>query len=116
MKQLNHKFMSDILRHHLVKIIKTSKRVGRGIGSGRGKTAGKGTKGQKSRGRNKVRLGFEGGQTPINKRLPKFGSVVNPKRKKRNRIINLRNLKQLFDPSPKRKNLPIKLLGGGSLE
>ena len=65
--------MVNIL-NNLVRIIKPSKRVGRGIGSGRGKTAGKGTKGQKARGRNKVRAGFEGGQTPIYRRLPKFGS------------------------------------------
>src|SRR5215207_7157315 len=46
------------------------KRVGRGHGSGRGKTAGRGTKGQKSRSGPGVRPGFEGGQLPIQKRLP----------------------------------------------
>ena len=49
------------------------KRVGRGIGSGLGKTAGRGNKGQKSRSGGKVRPGFEGGQQPLQMRLPKFG-------------------------------------------
>ena len=49
------------------------KRVGRGIGSGTGKTAGRGHKGQKSRSGGKVRAGFEGGQMPLQKRLPKRG-------------------------------------------
>jgi large subunit ribosomal protein L15 len=52
---------------------KASKRVGRGIGSGVGKTAGRGHKGQKARSGGKVRPGFEGGQMPLQKRLPKFG-------------------------------------------
>ena len=49
------------------------KRVGRGIGSGLGKTAGRGHKGQKSRTGGKVPAGFEGGQMPLQMRLPKFG-------------------------------------------
>ena len=49
------------------------KRVGRGIGSGLGKTAGRGHKGQKSRTGGKVPAGFEGGQMPLQIRLPKFG-------------------------------------------
>jgi len=53
--------------------IKAGKRVGRGIGSGSGKTAGRGHKGQKSRTGGRVRPGFEGGQMPLQKRLPKFG-------------------------------------------
>ncbi len=52
---------------------KASKRVGRGIGSGLGKTAGRGHKGQKSRSGGGVRAGFEGGQMPLQMRLPKFG-------------------------------------------
>lgn len=52
---------------------KDAKRVGRGIGSGVGKTAGRGHKGQKSRSGGKVRPGFEGGQMPLQKRLPKYG-------------------------------------------
>ena len=49
------------------------KRRGRGIGSGLGKTGGVGVKGQTSRGKGKVRPGFEGGQMPLYRRLPKFG-------------------------------------------
>ena len=52
---------------------KESKRVGRGIGSGSGKTGGRGHKGQKSRAGGSVRPGFEGGQMPLQKRLPKYG-------------------------------------------
>ena len=52
---------------------KGTKRVGRGIGSGLGKTAGRGHKGQKARSGGSVRPGFEGGQMPMQKRLPKFG-------------------------------------------
>ena len=52
---------------------KAAKRVGRGIGSGLGKTCGRGHKGQKSRTGGSVRPGFEGGQMPLQKRLPKYG-------------------------------------------
>ena len=70
---------------------KTSrKRVGRGIGSGFGKTSGRGHKGQKSRSGGNIRAGFEGGQMPLQMRLPKFGfsSRVNNKLKE----INLKHL------------------------
>ena len=50
-----------------------AKRVGRGIGSGNGKTGGRGHKGQKARSGGSIRPGFEGGQMPMQKRLPKFG-------------------------------------------
>ena len=53
--------------------IKEGKRVGRGIGSGLGTTAGRGHKGQKARSGGSVRPGFEGGQMPLQKRLPKYG-------------------------------------------
>ncbi|MFL2701375.1 MAG: 50S ribosomal protein L15 [Gammaproteobacteria bacterium] len=55
------------------KRIKVSKRVGRGTGSGSGKTSGKGHKGLKSRSGGRVRVGFEGGQMPLQKRVPKYG-------------------------------------------
>lgn len=51
----------------------SAKRVGRGIGSGTGKTCGRGHKGQKSRSGGGVKPGFEGGQQPLQRRLPKFG-------------------------------------------
>ena len=52
---------------------KNRKRLGRGIGSGFGKTAGRGHKGQKSRSGGSINRGFEGGQMPLYRRLPKFG-------------------------------------------
>ena len=55
------------------KRVKESKRIGRGPGSGSGKTSGKGHKGLKSRSGGRVRIGFEGGQMPLQKRVPKFG-------------------------------------------
>lgn len=59
--------------------VKNNKRLGRGQGSGRGGTSGKGHKGQKSASGYNVRRGFEGGQTPMVRRLPKFG-FTNPTR------------------------------------
>ena len=53
--------------------VRSSKRIGRGTGSGFGKTSGKGHKGMKSRSGGRVRIGFEGGQMPLQKRTPKFG-------------------------------------------
>ncbi len=64
-------FLSDIRPHKDSKPKK--KRVGRGIGSGSGKTCGRGHKGQKSRAGGKVQVGFEGGQMPLQRRLPKVG-------------------------------------------
>ena len=55
----------------------TSKRLGRGIGSGKGKTSGKGHKGQWARSGGGVRPGFEGGQMPLHRRVPKFGFTNN---------------------------------------
>ena len=69
--------MSDVMRLNTLSPApgsrKDAKRVGRGIGSGNGKTAGRGHKGQKSRSGGTVRPGFEGGQMPLQKRLPKYG-------------------------------------------
>ena len=69
---------------------KNRKRVGRGIGSGTGKTSGRGHKGQKSRSGGKIRPGFEGGQMPLQMRLPKFGfsSRVNNSFKE----VNIKNI------------------------
>ncbi len=75
---------------------KKSKRIGRGTGSGHGKTACKGTKGQTARGAHKPRLGFEGGQMPLQRRIPKRG-FFNPAKKKY-AIINLSKL-QFFPPN-----------------
>lgn len=67
------------------------KRIGRGIGSGMGGTSTKGHKGQLARAGGKVRRGFEGGQTPLNRRLPKFG-FNNKDFETRYEIVNLNQL------------------------
>ena len=103
-----------------------AKRVGRGIGSGLGKTAGRGHKGQKSRSGGGVRLGFEGGQMPLSRRLPKRG-FSNYHFKKTFAIVNVGDL-NAFDENtvvtPEllleygfvRKQLSgIKILGEGEL-
>jgi large subunit ribosomal protein L15 len=74
---------------------KTPKRIGRGIGSGTGKTAGKGHKGQNARSGGGVRPGFEGGQNPLYRRLPKRG-FTNIHRKEY-AIINLEQLNRFED-------------------
>lgn len=69
--------MSDTMRLNTLRPApgsrRAARRVGRGIGSGLGKTAGRGHKGQKSRSGGTVAPGFEGGQMPLQKRLPKYG-------------------------------------------
>ena len=69
------------------------KRLGRGMGSGHGKTSGKGHKGQRSRSGNRYKRGFEGGQMPLQRRLPKrgFRNIF----RKRFAIINLEQIAQL---------------------
>src|SRR5690606_26023039 len=74
---------------------KTRNRVGRGIGSGNGKTSGRGQKGQNSRSGGGVRLGFEGGQTPLFQRLPKRG-FTNINRKEF-AVVNLDTLNRFED-------------------
>lgn len=69
----------------------TRKRVGRGIGSGHGKTSGRGHKGQWARSGGGVRLGFEGGQTPVYRRLPKRGFSNSPFKREYS-IVNLTQL------------------------
>jgi len=74
---------------------KNRKRIGRGAGSGTGKTAGKGHKGQNARSGGGIKAGFEGGQMPLQRRLPKRGfTSLN---KKVYALVNLRDL-ELFDP------------------
>lgn len=100
------------------------KRIGRGTGSGHGKTSGRGTKGQKARGSG-WRIGFEGGQMPLAQRLPKLGGFKNPF-KIEYAIVNLSKLSRfkdgatldqaafveagLADPGQK-----VKVLGAGKL-
>ncbi len=75
---------------------KKTRRVGRGVGSGRGKTAGKGHKGQKARSGGSTGIGFEGGQMPMQRRLPKRG-FRNVPFKQEFAIINLRDLSRIDD-------------------
>ncbi|QCI19019.1 50S ribosomal protein L15 [Buchnera aphidicola] len=73
---------------------KNRKRLGRGIGSGFGKTAGRGHKGQKSRSGSSINRGFEGGQMPLYRRLPKFGF-----KSKKQKITTEVRLSQISDLS-----------------
>ena len=74
---------------------KNRKRVGRGVGSGTGKTAGRGHKGQKSRSGGSIARGFEGGQMPLQQRIPKFGfsSRVNRGSKE----VNIKNIASMSE-------------------
>ncbi len=74
--------------------VKERKRVGRGPGSGLGKTSGRGHKGQKARGTSKVEPWFEGGQTPLQRRLPKRG--FKNFAKKYYAVVNIRTLEEKF--------------------
>ena len=101
-------------------------RVGRGSSSGNGKTSGRGQKGQKSRSGGGVRLGFEGGQTPLFRRLPKRG-FTNINRKEF-AIVNLDTLNRFEDGTEvtpallvesgiiKNEKSGIKVLGNGAVE
>jgi len=105
----------------------TKKRVGRGIGSGLGKTSGKGHKGQNARSGGGVRPGFEGGQLPLFRRLPKRG-FSNAMFKVRYAVINLSDLNKFEDGAVvtpellsemglvKKQLDGIKVLGNGKLE
>ncbi len=98
------------------------KRVGRGDGSGLGGTAGKGHKGQKARTGGTVRWGFEGGQTPLMRRLPKFG-FSNVAFANRFDILNLDQLNkfegeatpEIFEKLGLLKYGKVKILGKGQL-
>lgn len=101
---------------------RNSKRIGRGPGSGTGKTAGKGHKGQKSRSGYSRRLGFEGGQMPLIRRVPKRG-FTNIFRKEV-AAVNLRDLagfegevtpELLLEKGLVRKGLAVKILGDGDV-
>jgi large subunit ribosomal protein L15 len=106
---------------------KNRKRVGRGIGSGYGKTAGRGTKGQNARTGGGVRIGFAGGQNPLAKLLPKKRGfqALNPTIYQ---VVNLGSLASFKDGTTvdtstllkaglvKKATQPIKLLANGKLE
>ena len=108
---------------------KTSKRVGRGNGSGKGTYCTRGCKGQNSRSGGWVPQWFEGGQTPLFRRMPKLKGFSNARFKKEFNVVNLSDLellagKWIIDITPevllenrivRKKTLPVKLLGKGAL-
>lgn len=104
---------------------RTPKRRGRGRGSGLGKTAGRGHKGQKSRSGASIPAWFEGGQMPLYRRTPKRG--FKPHRRKEWHIVNLSDLARVeggeIDPDTlrasgviRRTDRPVKILGRGELD
>ena len=106
---------------------KESKRIGRGHGSGQGKTAGKGHKGQKARAGRGMRPGFEGGQMPLHMRLPKLRGFKNPNRVEY-QPINVGRIAELFPAGGRvtvedlvaagavRDGWLVKVLGGGDVD
>lgn len=102
-----------------------NKRIGRGQGSGKGGTAGRGHKGQRSRSGHKNRSWFEGGQMPIQRRLPKFGFYQHGK--VRYQVVNLSSLEKVSGESEinpevlhkaglvRKAASPIKILGDGEV-
>ncbi|MBC8389496.1 MAG: 50S ribosomal protein L15 [Actinobacteria bacterium] len=108
------------------KSIKKRKKVGRGNGSGHGTTSGRGTKGQLSRSGGKVRIGFEGGQMPLQRRIPHLKGFKNTRKKQFN-IINIGQLEEFKNGSVvdikflkknglvMSKDNPVKILGNGKL-
>ena len=76
---------------------KRNKRLGRGVGSGSGKTAGRGHKGAKSRSGYKKKMGFEGGQMPLQRRVPKFG--FNSPNRVAYSVLNLDQVQAIADKS-----------------
>lgn len=104
---------------------KRRKLLGRGSSSGHGKTAGRGSKGQTSRAGGDFYLGFEGGQTPLIRRIPKRGFVS--RFKKEYQIVNLRDLDRIKEPNInldllaqkgliKNKHKLVKILGDGEIK
>lgn len=105
--------------------VKKRKRIGRGQGSGHGGTAGRGHKGQRSRSGSKRRPWFEGGQMPLQRRVPKrgFTNIF----KKEFQIVNLRQLAEMKakEITPEvlyeagkidKRNVPVKVLGDGEVK
>jgi len=109
----------------LIKYKKPKRRLGRGIAAGQGKTAGRGTKGQKARAGKTLRPGFEGGQTPLLGRIPKYRGFHNINRVEF-QIINVQDLENLGLTKVtketllgkrmiRKKTMPVKVLGRGEL-
>jgi large subunit ribosomal protein L15 len=104
---------------------KNRRRVGRGGGSGLGKTAGRGHKGQKSRAGGFHKVGFEGGQMPLQRRVPKLKGFTNPNRVEY-AVVNVELLAATFDGDVDpaallehglvRKGRPVKVLARGDID
>ncbi len=117
----------------LLKLNKKKIRVGRGIGSGKGKTSSRGHKGQKSRSGVAIKS-FEGGQMPLYRRLPKRGFKTLSRKKETIAILNLNKIQSIFDKNEKtlkgqldlkilkekklinKKFIKLKILGTGELK
>jgi large subunit ribosomal protein L15 len=105
--------------------VRKRRRVGRGKAAGQGKTAGRGTKGYNAR--HNPKPGFEGGQMPLQRRIPKLKGFTNPNRVEY-AVVNVVKLGQAFDAGTEvtpellrergmvRKALPVKVLGQGDLD
>ena len=119
--------MSELILNAPVGANKTRKRLGRGCGSGLGKTAGKGNKGQNARSGGGVRPGFEGGQMPIYRRIARKGFSNYPF-KKTNKVVNIADIELAYNSGEKvnietllekalirRSDKNVKLLGNGEL-
>lgn len=109
----------------------SKKRIGRGQGSGYGGTSTRGHKGQRSRSGYSMQRGFEGGQMPLNRRLPKFG--FHNRNRVEYQILNVGDLQRLIEANKisadetvgfdkfyeigaiSKKNLPLKILGDGEI-
>jgi large subunit ribosomal protein L15 len=106
--------------------LKKKKMLGRGVGSGHGKTAGKGNKGQKARSGGGVRVGFEGGQMPLFRRIARRGFSNYPF-KIVYEVVNVSDLNRFADGEKvtaeslrarglaKKSSVPVKILGNGDL-
>jgi len=107
---------------------RTRKRIGRGEGSGWGKTGGRGHKGQKSRSGGSIPAWFEGGQMPLVRRLPKRGPRVIAHKRTEYDVVNVKELACFDSGAPvtvemlcdmgivKRKNACVKILGDGDID
>jgi large subunit ribosomal protein L15 len=110
---------------------KKTKRIGRGQGSGHGKTSTKGHKGAKSRSGHKFKLWFEGGQMPLSRRVPKFG--FRSRNREEVQAVNVENLERVVAEKKlsgavvnpevlytlgliSKKHVPVKILGNGNLK
>jgi len=122
--QVKEKIMKLNSLESLRGLKKKTKRLGRGPGSGKGGTGGKGHKGQKSRSGHKNRAWFEGGQMPLQRRLPKFGfrsinrqeyQIINTGDLEKFAVKKKVDVEELKKMKKINKKLPVKILGNGEI-